>query len=154
MPVGDDDLDQIEKQAAGKLPREYRQFAQRFGGSAPSGVATVTSAADGTRLPFSLFYGGGPKPGHNLLLTLRAYRGRMPASVVPVGRDDFGNQYCLDLDAREGGAVWLWNHEDEQDPRDYEEERLPVPADVMWSNMTRVADSFRDFLERLAVTKA
>ena len=41
------------------LPADYRRFLLAYGRSGFEGLVGVRSAADGTLLPFLLFYGGG-----------------------------------------------------------------------------------------------
>jgi hypothetical protein len=66
--------------------------------------------------------------------------GRMPAFLLPIGDDVFGNQICLAVAGDNVGAVFFWDHEQEPDP----EERP-----VKFNNLYVIAPTFPAFLDSL-----
>jgi hypothetical protein len=140
----------IEEILGAPLPEKYRYFLERYGCSRFPDLATIASLDGRQGFSFDCFYGGGGG-GTNLLAILEAYRGRMPASVLPIGGDWLGNQFCLGVTAPDLSKLFFWDHEDEQDPEDYLAEGIPMPEGIWYLNMTLVASSLADFLGRLTV---
>ena len=81
-----------------------------------------------------------PWPGMNLIdvAVALAVPGRVPAGVLPIADDPFGDHVCLD--GREGrdGPVLFWDH-DEEEPEEPEDE----------SNLYFVAPDLASFLDGL-----
>ena len=44
---------------------------------------------------------------------IKAYQGRVPPGLLPIGCDSFGNLLLLDFAARKRGAIYFWDHERE-----------------------------------------
>jgi hypothetical protein len=63
---------------------------------------------------------------HNLHEPLQTYRnqGRMPAELIPIASDSFGNWVCLGVAGEAKGHVYFWDHERESAVRMDQRERI------------------------------
>src|SRR3989442_1365843 len=86
-PITAADCDRLERMLGASIPEECKTFLTRFGGCGFDGSAAVYSVEP--PLPILLFYGGGPKPGQNLLRILEVYRDRMRDDWLPIAGDHF-----------------------------------------------------------------
>ena len=64
------------------------------------------------------------------------YKGRIPAGFLPIATDSFGNLILLKITSSNGGRVYFWDHEKEED--------LPTLR-----NMSKIADSFSQLIASL-----
>jgi hypothetical protein len=70
---------------------------------------------------------------------LNTHADRVPAWLLPVASDSFGNLFAVSLRDQDRGTVWFWNHEQEAD------EGEPPTED----NLTQVGPDWRTFLDSL-----
>lgn len=152
VPLSREQVQLLEQRLNATLPEDYEAFLGIYGHSGFCGLATVESVESGHPFALSILYGGGP-PGQSVHDVMVTFRDRMPDSMIPIGCDLFGNQFCLGVTGADRGAVYFWDHELEPDPEDYQEEGLPVPPDVWYENLTRIADTFGQFLGQITVEK-
>lgn len=62
--------------------------------------------------------------------------GRLLPKMAPIANDPFGNLICLSVAGEDLGNVYFWDHEIEPETAGYE-------------NMSLIADSFTEFLNKL-----
>ncbi len=105
-------LAQLEAQLQAVLPADYRKFLSSYG------VCTCKDAAflrlpGGLQVDLNVFYGSDPDDSYDILQIWRDLRGRLTDSLLPMACDAFGNTFCLQLAAPQGG-VWYWDQETEE----------------------------------------
>ena len=134
--------------AAGALPRDYHAFLEKHNGVRPIPDEFTFVARDGRAessavrffLPVSSESGGETIESYRVDL-----RGRIPPDAIPVAADDFGNLVLLRVRGESAGRVDFWDHEKEA--LGEEDGDLERPA-------SPIAESFAEFLKRLAVGDA
>lgn len=159
VPMDDEEIAALEATLAAPLPASYRAFLQTSGASTFAEYvdfvpvqplpAVLSSTGEGH---LSHFYGAKSsryKAHLALEWNVRVYRDRMPASMIPVASDGGGNQICLGISGDERDNVYFWDHHHEWDDNDYRDQGQPVPPDVAFQNVYRIAESFDDFILRL-----
>lgn len=164
------------------LPEDYREFVWKFGltGLGRDGYVycPMKEACSWGELLTDVFYGFLPDDTYDLTEALRAYRGRAPANLVPIGSDPGGNQIMLSIEGPDRGKVYFWDHEhrevggpekldamyDDLKAAGIETARLDSDRAILrweelnasrlakppgYGNVYLLADSFEDFVERL-----
>lgn len=76
-------------------------------------------------------------PHYSLDDAIDTYSGRYPREVLPIGEDSGGNLVRLVVRGPRYGEVWFWDHDGE------------LEAAGGWSNMSRIAPSFAEFMRSL-----
>lgn len=127
----------FERRIGRKLPADYRAFLLEHNGGTPDAtLVKVRGVSSAVKRLHGLHNG----PSWARLESLRrSHAGRVPAGLLPIGADPFGNVFCLGLAGRWRGKVWFWDHEGEAD------EDEPPRVD----NLKLVAASFASFLAKL-----
>lgn len=128
----------FEKRIGARLPEDYRGFLMEHNGGKPVPSDFSISTEQWTSLHHVL----GLHDGHSYLSLegdYEDYLSRMPASIIPIADDSFGNAICIGISGTEAGKVYFWDHELEgaEDEQPY------------FGNITLIADSFTKFLESL-----
>lgn len=152
----DDYLRAIEADVGAPLPPTYHQFIMKYGGVDLYAVSLLSSIT-GRRYPVMRLYGESTVASCDVRSQRARYVGRMPQEVLPIGCDEFDNQFVLGVwHAVHGtvgiGEVGFWEHEMEPDERDWQERSIDPPPAWQWSNIARVAGDFRAFLASLRST--
>jgi hypothetical protein len=135
--ITEDYLLSVEKAARAALPDDYKDFL-RFVGEAASWMGPTFVAEDGEESFIEISYGVDPEGGYDLLANLDSYQGRVPVTMLPVGRDAFSNLICVGLIGDDRGKVFFWNHENEN-----------IDGPPWRENVHKIADSFTEFMEKL-----
>ena len=120
-----------------RIPPSYRAFLAEQDGGEP--VRSVFSFQQHDREQndlVRLFFGIAESPNGDLVSEADIARDRLPADVLPIATDNFGN--LVVLDGRDGGdgPVLFWDHEFQSDP--------PSEDDLFW-----VAPDLKTFLAEL-----
>jgi cell wall assembly regulator SMI1 len=127
-------------------PEQIERLQQRIGRPLPTSYRAYLAEQDGGRLDnndqaVNTIFGVGDLPDDDSIWEqLDVYGGRVPAWLLPVADDEYGNLYAISLRAQDDGAVWFWDHEEEADEGD------PPTED----NLHYKAADWLDFLNRLA----
>lgn len=133
-------LRQFEALIGAPLPADYRAFllAHNGGKPNPSGFRFLKSDKTYSESSVAWLYGlqDGGEYFNSLELRYRGYKGRMPATILPIGSDQGGNQICISI--TDVGHIYFWDHEREAD---LDEEENPS-----YDNLYFIADSFSKFL--------
>jgi tetratricopeptide (TPR) repeat protein len=132
-PASEASIRRLEQRIGQPLPAAYHEFLrQRDGGPLERNDRAVDEIY-GLRDDVPDFASIWP--------ALELYRDqkRVPAWLLPVARDCFGNLFALSLREQDRGAVWFWDHGNESD------EGEPPAED----NITLVAPHWRAFLDCL-----
>jgi len=129
----------FEQRIGARLPEEYRVFLVDHNGGTPvPNHFNTLGESGGSRL--NEFYGLHDGPSYaNLEDSYEVYLGRMPASVIPIASDPFGNAICIGISGCEAGKIIFWDHDLEgtEDEQPY------------FGNITLIANSFNEFLDGL-----
>lgn len=140
IPLDEADIAAIEQELAVQLPPDYRAFLLESNGGRPaSNVFTYTRPDGPTAGIVDWFLGIHTGDNESLRRYVRRYKGRMPANLLPIAEDPFGNIICLAVTGDDTGRVYFWDHE-------YEASEGEPPAT---DNVYRIADSFSAFLASL-----
>jgi hypothetical protein len=142
-PITPSELEEVEKKIGIRLPDHYRRFLLARNGGIPipgifhfkeeSGPYTdsqvqcllaIHSADD--QNDFETFYE-----------RYKLNEIRLPAELIPIGNDLGGNLICIADDGPNLGAVYFWDHEEEEDT-------------ATFNNVHLIADSFDEFLSSLS----
>lgn len=158
LPTNEQALGQLEERLGFRLPQDYRDFLLRYNGGGPD-ERNYCSQVTGDNDPYliTLFF---PVEGRvDLFSQWKTYKGRIPASLLPIGSDDLGNLFCLGVDGPARNRVYFWDHEGEKAafdlvgevaPGDIRGRRLGAENDSgYWRNILLVANSFTDFVNGL-----
>lgn len=130
-PASPEQIDQLERRIGTSLPADYRQYlAEQNGGR-------LENNNEAAKTVFGL---GDELPDYtNMADMLDTYAGRVPAWLLPVAQDEYGNLFAVSLRPEDNGSLWFWDHEEEAD------EGEPPAED----NIQRKADSWSQFLNQL-----
>lgn len=126
-------------------PERIAELERRLGRSLPAAYRDYLAEVDGGRLAnndeaVNSVYGVGDVPDWaSLWKKLDVFGDRVPAWLLPVADNAFGDLLCLSLRDGDAGSVWFWDHEEEA------EEDEPLTT----ANLTFKAGSWPDFLASL-----
>ncbi|GHO97304.1 hypothetical protein KSF_073520 [Reticulibacter mediterranei] len=126
-------------------PHLISQLEQRLGQSLPPSYHNYLLEQDGGRLDNNHeavkdIFGLSNVPGSaSMWRILDTYHNRVPAWLLPVARDEYGNLFAISLRSEDLGSVWFWDHEEEAD------EGEPPTED----NIERKASDWLSFLDSL-----
>lgn len=134
-PAPADELEAFEAELGEPLPEDYRRFLIECNGGYVSGIAGVHHIG-GLR----------PEDLYSLQLARENLQGdelRIPLALLWIMDDNFGNAICLGLTGKHRGRVYLWDHENEPDPDEWDGK--VETAD----NVQLLANSFTEFVAGL-----
>jgi hypothetical protein len=142
-PVSEEALAAAEQRLAEvgqRIPPSYRAFLANSDGGRPVKNRFSFQQEDrdeGDTVKVFLGIAPVPPPASNLIDTAASLWERVPAGVLPIARDPFGNLICLDGRDGRDGPVLFWDHE-------YEGEDEPDEA-----NLYEIAPDLQTFLDSL-----
>ena len=136
-PLSEERLEAFERRIGTTLPPDYRAFLLRYNGGQPQpGGFWIKEGVEGSDV--CRFYGLHDGPTWYMI---EAYLERpqlgIPPGLLVIGDDGTGNRICLSVREDERGAVYFYDHElHPRNPETYE-------------GITKLADSFTEFLAGL-----
>lgn len=155
--LSDEEIAELESTINVKLPVDYHDFVTEYGDSSFARIVEVVPVSkppkhisESGRTGFATFYGSDFE-SRGLLTVAKIYKGRMPVTIIPIGRDLAGNQYCLGLSGKDRDKIYLWDFEGEPAEEDYIGREEEVPKNIWYQNLTLMAESFTDFINRLII---
>ncbi len=105
-PASPELVARLEGQLSRALPDDYRDYLlQQDGGR----------LEDNTEAVINVFGLGEVPDWTSMWHKLETFRGRVPAWLLPVAQDAYGNLFAISLRPSDFGSVWLWDHEEEAD---------------------------------------
>ncbi len=119
------------------LPVDYRTFLAEVNGGRPKPRVFEGPTGDGSLVHF-FFTLNADASHYRLHKEIKAYAGRIPEKLLPIACDDFGNLVLLDLGAKSLGAIYFWDHEQEN-----------MDGDPYWDNIAFISPSFTEFVKGL-----
>jgi hypothetical protein len=125
-----------------KLPEEYRSFLLQFNGGRPK-PEIIDFIQYGDDQSDMVNYLGGIHNGEywaSLEWHIDSLKSRIPKGFIPIGDDPGGNAYLIGTDGEIFGQIYFWDHENEAAL----EEKEPD-----FKNMSLIANSFTEFLNKL-----
>ncbi len=142
------DVEDFERKIRFNLPEDYREFLiEKNGGYLDVAcLFTVKQGDISVEEGIEIFYGINSPKIANLSDRFDNYhlnQRRMPDYLIPIGRDQGGNQICMLLNNRMYGYIVFWDRDHEIDFEDIEQASNPL------SNCSLIAKSFGGFLEKL-----
>jgi cell wall assembly regulator SMI1 len=134
-PVDRGGLRAFEVQIGAMLPEDYRAFLIAYNGGTVSPTSFRISEAEGDST-LARFHGLHDGPTWARLdAAVAAYRGRIPAWLLPIAADEGGNAICIGLTGEDRGRIYFWDHE-----------REGASPDIA---VTHIAPSFKAFCDHL-----
>lgn len=130
-----DRLKAFESEIGIPLPDDYREFLLQHNGGKPD-PCHFPIAEDTDSLHHVYGLHDGPT-WFRLDDARQTYHGRIPASMIPIADDPYGNAICLGVTGNERGRIYFWDHENESDDEPY------------FDNITTLAATFSDFVDSL-----
>lgn len=134
------DVELLERLLGTSLPADYRQFLIRTNGGRPE--PSAFSFDQYGQLQESLvdwfFTLDSSEKDYQIPKEFEVYTGRIPARLLPIACDPFGNLVLLDLGAKSASAIYFWDHENEN-----------MEGDPWWDNIFFIAPSFTKFINEL-----
>ena len=157
-PLTEKQVVEFERILGARLPRDYRAFISKYGDSfftdlvevAPVEPPPAHIAGDG-RPSFGSFFGSDAMGLSELKERVRIFEGRMLPDIFSFGCDLWSNQFCLGVRGKDRGKVYLYDFHGEPAEEDYTDRGEPVPKDLWYQNLTLLARSFTDFIDRIRV---
>jgi hypothetical protein len=138
----DSALAKFEAAIGHPLPAEYRDFLARCNGGYVGGALWFRGPTPGGHdADAGVHHVGGFREERCFSLTARraCYVGRIPARLLWVMDDPFGNAICIGLAGKHRGLVYFWDHENEPDD-DWDKEVESA------GNLRLLANSFTEFV--------
>ena len=135
-------LVEFEQRYRLKLPEDYRSFLLEFNGGRPK-PEIIDFIQNGDDQSDIVNYLGGIHNGEywaRLEWQIDSLKDRVPKGFIPIGDDPGGNAYLIGIDGETFGKIYFWDHENEAAL----EEKEPS-----FENMSLIASSFTEFLNKL-----
>jgi hypothetical protein len=121
-PVSTETLAEAEARLAElgmRIPPSYKAFlAEQDGGKPVRNAFSFQQHEQQQDDLIRLFYGIAASPNGDLVARAATARDSLPAGVLPIAADSFGNLVLLDGRNDGDGPVLFWDHEFESDPPD------------------------------------
>jgi len=136
IPMDREELTAFETDIGAKLPPDHAAFLLEIGGASFLRVCVTpiqTRDDYGDIEIFEVLYAGRANTPYDLPYDLWSarenYADCLPDSMIPIGENPFGDQFCIGIKGPNRGKVYFWSHDD--------------------GKTYLTADSFTDFLNRL-----
>ncbi len=159
IPLTNDEIVAIEQSLGVFLPADYVEFLTSIGGGgfigAYAGARPIQNRKGHIHEIIDKFYGSKNERLYRLADEIMLFKDRIPAELMPIGENAFGDQFCLGIKGQERGKVYIWDHEDgrtEQDYLDIYGAKKAVPREWRFGNISLVAESFSEFFSKLEKT--
>lgn len=147
VPLSQSELQEIERRV-GRLPADYRHFAETYGYARFAESATVQLLdvrPQLTEVPLVAFFGGSER-GISLLDKLDENQEAFPQGTLPIAKDPFGNLFVLRVNGDDPGSVWY---------ADFSRGVAPAggegPHGDWYFDTVLAAKSFEDLLDRIVI---
>lgn len=168
-PMHPSEIRRLERNFGCKLPESYSQFLLNYGASRLNGespdnpfilfrpMMPLPPQFESGRGMLDALYGGKKDDNdpYSIEVRIGVYAGRIPDSLTAIADDGGFGQICLGIRGDEFGNIYYWDQSNE--PLDentyFENYREPRPRTDLFKNVTHIAASFDDFLERLEFMK-
>jgi len=127
----ENELRELEKSLGFCLPADYREFLQGANGGCPE-VDTFEDES-GEEWAINNFFFVGPDINSTESVVWN-HLNRSPVikpDFLPIARDGGGNVFLLNTGSTQSGEVWIWVHDEPENP------------------LRKVSDQFEEFIDRL-----
>ena len=131
-------ISKLENDLGINLPVSYKRFLLEHNGGRPT-PDCFNFKGETTGSCVDWFLGIHNKEHNNLLRYLETYKKRIPHNFFPIAHDPGSNLVCLSVAGADHGAVYFWDHEEENE----------TDGTHDYSNVISVADSFDEFIGKL-----
>jgi cell wall assembly regulator SMI1 len=105
-PASPDLIERLEQRIGRPLPTSYRDYLLRQDGG---------RLADNDEAVDTVFGLGDVPDWASIWDKLDVLKDRVPAWLLPVADDAYGNLFAISLRDEDSGTVWFWDHEEEAD---------------------------------------
>lgn len=137
--VSEAEVLRVEKKWEFTLPQEYRSFLLLHNGGKPTfDRFKFRQGSYGRSMVdwFLAIYEGKYDNFEDYFDVYKIREPRLLNNLVPIAHDPGGNLICISVLGEDRGAVYFWDHEEEQDEATSE-------------NVYLIADTFNEFLQKL-----
>lgn len=139
-PLTLEGLEAAEQRLQVVFPAEFREFLLKHNGGRPRPntfeFIDTNGESSNSLIDFFLAIFDGNIDNLEIEYRARVAEDRLLPHLVPIANDPFGNLICLSVRGEDQGKVYFWDHEIEPETAGYE-------------NMSLIADSFTEFLNKL-----
>jgi hypothetical protein len=147
-PFSDPEVATIERTIGAILPEHYKRLLLQFGRSMFSNEVNCTPSQK--PLYFGAFLGFS-----DLLNAIEYLKETLPETIIPIGDDSGDIVFCLGVGGADVGKVYIHNqgwgwHADAQR---YTERGEPIPADIRYQTVEKIAPSFEEFINNMEKTE-
>ncbi|MBK9258449.1 MAG: SMI1/KNR4 family protein [Polyangiaceae bacterium] len=140
-PTTREEIQRFEARWKVKLPDDYKLFLLESNGGAPTPRTFHVPRWEHEGSALDFFYGIHDRENSSLDEACEAYTDRIPADLIPIAADAFGNNVCIGWKGKRRGKIYFWDHEDELD------ENGLCRQD--YRNVFLVANRLQEFLDKL-----
>lgn len=125
-PAPTDAIKRFEATIGQQLPDDYREFLVRCNGGYGCGyVQYLEPTPEGHSANACVNHVGGFREESYFSLesnydNYQKYEVRIPKTLIWIADDPFGNAICLGITGAHRGKVYLWDHENEPDPDEWD----------------------------------
>jgi hypothetical protein len=109
-PATDEQIAEFEKTEGIILPADYRAFLKTYNGGRPIPDCFPFGTEPGSLLDTFFELGEGESETNDLQTKCNRYRGRIPPTVMPIGRDAGGNIVLLGVHGEHRGRVYFLDY--------------------------------------------
>jgi SMI1-KNR4 cell-wall len=113
-PATDEQIAELEKTESVTLPADFRAFLKTHNGGRPIPDCFPIGADNGSLLDTFFELGEGEDETNDLQTICDRYHGRIPTTMMPIGRDAGGNIVLLGVHGEHRGRVYFL---DQMNPR-------------------------------------
>jgi hypothetical protein len=140
-PFSEENIARLQKKVSAPLPEVYKQFLMTYGRSMFS--AEINCRPHEGPLYFGWFYGFS-----ELMDAVETYREVLPETLIPIGDDGGGNQFCLGVKGKDSGKIYFHDHSIgwHSDAEAYLRRGARVPPDIRYQTVDEIAPSFEQFI--------
>src|SRR5258708_5675517 len=113
-PAPPDELAEFENLIKNRLPDDYRYFLINCNGGYVGGRYWYRGVKpEGQEVEAGVHHIGGFRQESRFSLPWhrQCYDGRIPADLIWISDDPFGNAICLGIEGRHRGRIFFWDHE-------------------------------------------
>lgn len=136
-------INHFEKVLKITLPLDYRAFMLKYDGGIPE-FTTFNILEDNNASVLSELFGlDTPLVTSSLEYNRCLYQDRIPADLLPIGGDVFGNRVVLGIKGERYGKIFFWDHENEAEEQ---------ASQIYYDNIFLISENFNTFLSELKVS--
>ncbi len=144
-PVDIKQIKKIENFIGLSFPTDYKEHLLKYnGGQCEPNIFSFVENGEESESCIDWFLAIYDGAYDNLEKYIKIYKiddKRLSSHILPIAHDPGGNLICISCGKKDNGSIFFWNHEKEVD--------YSTSDNTDYSNMYFIANSFKEFLEKL-----